>query len=122
MVRFEDTARGLLTAMDMEIKDDLLALQCAAVEQAILTDICHDTLPEKLYIVAAHRATGKYLAAVQLAGILGSIDDDAVERITEGDTTVVYSPDTTDSRLDGLISRLCCYGSGELAAYRRIAW
>lgn len=109
---------------------DIVTLQFAinGTEQYI-KDFCNITdIPKELYYVAVDMAAGTLLKTKQGIGIstLEGIDleSDNIKSITEGDVSVTYNSDSSNSataRYNALLDKLC-NRDAELIAFRRVRW
>lgn len=95
-------------------------------ENHIRNQINRADIPAELAEVLTDRACGEYLQAAFAAGKLEleSLDlTNAVQSVSEGDTSVTFAADASDSaRLSTLISRLLTAGEEDLLCFRRLRW
>ena len=72
------------------------------------------------------RVCGEYLQAAFAAGKLDLENLDltnAVQSVSEGDTSVTFASDSSDSaRLTALINRLLSTGEDDLLCFRKLRW
>ena len=83
-------------------------------------------IPAELAEVLTDRACGEYLQSAYAAGKLEleSLDlTNAVQSVSEGDTSVTFAADASDSaRLSALISSLLTAGEEDLLCFRKLRW
>lgn len=126
----------------MEVKDSVLqrlaSFGCTApdewavqfcidkVANHIKNQINHTEIPEQLIEVLVNRVCGEYLQAAFAAGKLDLENLDltnAVQSVSEGDTSVTFASDSSDSaRLTTLINRLLSTGEDDLLCFRKLRW
>lgn len=126
-----DRAIELLAAMGYpELSDNdhvILAFAVEKVEQYILNEINHSTIPQGLETAAISRIIGEFLAVKKTLSPadLSMLDlTPAVKQIQAGDTNFVLSESgqTDEQRLTMLIDRLLLAGQDQFSAFRRIRW
>lgn len=95
-------------------------------ENHIKNQINRTDIPAELAEVLTDRACGEYLQAAFAAGKLEleSLDlTNAVQSVSEGDTSVTFASDSSDSaRLTALINRLLSTGEDDLLCFRKLRW
>lgn len=96
------------------------------VENHIRNQINRADIPAELAEVLTDRACGEYLQSAYAAGKLEleSLDlTNAVQSVSEGDTSVTFASDSSDSaRLTALINRLLSTGEDDLLCFRKLRW
>ena len=126
-----DRAIELLAAMGYpELSDNdhvILAFAVEKVEQYILNEINHSTIPQGLETAAISRIIGEFLAVKKTLSPadLSMLDlTPAVKQIQAGDTNFVLSESgqTDEQRLTMLIDRLLLAGQDQFSVFRRIRW
>lgn len=92
----------------------------------IKNQINRTDIPAELAEVLTDRACGEYLQAAYASGKLDleSLDlTNAVQSVSEGDTSVTFAADASDSaRLNALIARLLTAGEEDLLCFRKLRW
>lgn len=126
-----DRVIELLMAMGYpELSDNdrtILAFAIAKVENYILNEINHPTIPKGLEEAAICRVIGEFLSAKKTfsPADLSMLElTPAVKQIQAGDTNFVLSESgqTDEQRLTALIDRLLSAGQDQFSAFRRIRW
>ena len=96
------------------------------VENHIKNQINRTEIPAELTEVWVDRTCGGYLSAAYASGKLEleSLDlTNAVQSVSEGDTSVTFAADASDSaRLSVLISSLLTAGEEDLLCFRKLRW
>lgn len=129
-IKTEDVVERLTTLGYNLNNGDTVTLQLAVsgVEQYI-KNFCNITdIPSELYTVAVDMAAGTLLRTKQSIGIdvCENLDFDSenIKSITEGDVSITYNSDNSNSAtskykalLDGLCNR-----ENELLAFRKLRW
>lgn len=109
---------------------DIVTLQFAinGTEQYIKNFCNISEIPKELYYVAVDMAAGTLLKTKQGIGIstLEGIDleSDNIKSITEGDVSVTYNSDSSNSataRYNALLDKLC-NRKDELIPFRKLRW
>lgn len=95
-------------------------------ENHIRNQINRADIPAELAEVLIDRACGEYLQSAYAAGKLDLENLDltnAVQSVSEGDTSVTFASDSSDSaRLTVLINRLLSTGEDDLLCFRKLRW
>ena len=95
-------------------------------ENYIKNQINRTDISAELAEVLTDRACGEYLQAAYASGKLEleSLDlTNAVQSVSEGDTSVTFAADASDSaRLNALIARLLTAGEEDLLCFRKLRW
>lgn len=92
----------------------------------VLNEINHAKIPEGLTKVVVDMICGEFLNSKFLSGQLdvdGLDLDGMIQSVTEGDTSVTFSAESSDeAKLKGLLSWLMHGKEGDLLCYRKMRW
>lgn len=109
---------------------DIVTLQFAinGTEQYIKNFCNISDIPKELYYVAVDMAAGTLLKTKQSIGVDTlegvDLDSDNIKSITEGDVSVTYNSDSSNSataRYNALLDKLC-NRKDELIPFRKMRW
>ncbi len=109
--------RERLCDMGFETEENEEAILLGSIkraEQTILNFCNCESVPEELYFAALDMAAGEYLLAAKSR----EGDFDGVEKISEGDLSLSFSEEPTESLIDRLFSE----GREEMLSFRRLKW
>lgn len=105
----------------------ILAFAVEKVENYILNEINHPTIPKGLEMAAICRILGEFLSAKKAVspGDLSMLDfTPAVKQIQAGDANFVFSENsgTDETRFSAMLDRLLMAGQDQFSVFRRIRW
>lgn len=126
---FIKAALNRLIYLGYEIKetDDWQICFCIKKVENHIKSYCNILeIPEGLYEIAIDNICGEFLFSKKQSGNLeiSNLDlSNAVRRIQEGDTTVEFSENQSDSeKLDIFINNLIKKGESDLICFRKLKW
>lgn len=112
-------------------KDDdswIIAFCIQKVEKDIKNNCNISKIPEGLIEVAVDRVCGEFLFSKKQCGKLDDIFnlEMAVKQVQTGDTNITFAigegTETSEDRLNKLISYLINVGEGDFVCYRKLSW
>lgn len=104
----------------------VLAYTTKGTVYRVLNEINHAKVPEGLLKVVVDMICGEFLNSKFMSGQLdlNGLDlDGMIQSVTEGDTSVTFSAESSDeAKLKGLLSWLMHGKEGDLLCYRKMRW
>lgn len=104
--------------------DWMISFSIQKIENTIKNECNVTSVPDGLNNVAIDMICGDLLLNKKQSGQLEDFDlDQAMTTVTAGDTSVTFdTKNTSEGRLNNLISYLISNGRGEFISYRQIKW
>jgi len=94
------------------------------IEQEILNETNHITLPTELSYVVVERVVGEVLKFNKQSKLFTEEEiEGIVSSLSMGDTSVSYDTNlSTEARFDSMVSELIHYGNEQIIRFRQIVW